>query len=485
MSVKIKEGLTFDDILLEPAHSKILPRDTDLTTHLTKEIKLNIPLLSAAMDSVTEWKMAIAMAGEGGIGIIHKNLTVERQAAMVDKVKKFEAVVIKNPRTLNVEEKLKDAQHIMQEENISGFPVLNKGTLVGIVTNRDIRFETNSNKKIVDIMTKNVVTAPVGVAIDDAKKIMHKHRIEKLPIVDKKGKLKGLITWTDIDKREKRPNACKDKLGRLRVGAAVGVSFDREERTQALLDAGADIIVIDTAHGHSAGVLDAVKDTKKNFKCQVMAGNIATKAAAEALIKAGADAIKVGVGPGSICTTRIVSGIGVPQITAVMEAVKVAKRKGVSVVADGGIKYSGDITKAMAVGADCVMMGSMFAGTDESPGETVLLQGRTFKLYRGMGSIEAMKDGSKDRYFQDDVESDLKLVPEGIEGRVPYKGPVTSTIYQLIGGLRAGMGYCGAKNLKELYKNASFVKISSAGLKESHVHDVTVTKEAPNYKIDS
>lgn len=485
MSVKIKEGLTFDDILLEPAHSKILPRDTDVSTNLTKEIKLNIPLLSAAMDSVTEWRMAIALAGEGGMGIIHKNLTVEGQAAMVDKVKKFETVVIKNPRTLNADQKLKDALEIMKDENISGFPVLNNGVLVGILTNRDIRFETNANKKIIDIMTKKVVTAPVGVSIEDAKKIMHKNRIEKLPVIDKKGKLKGLITWTDIDKREKHPNACKDKLGRLRVGAAVGVSHDREERTQALLDAGADIIVIDTAHGHSKGVLDAVRDTKKNFKCQVMAGNIATKSAAEALIKAGADAIKVGVGPGSICTTRIVTGIGVPQITAVMEAVKAAKKKGVSVIADGGIKYSGDITKVMGVGADCVMMGSMFAGTDESPGETVLLQGRTFKLYRGMGSIEAMKDGSKDRYFQDDVESDLKLVPEGIEGRVPYKGPVTSTIYQLIGGLRAGMGYCGAKNLKELHKNASFVKISTAGLRESHVHDVTVTKEAPNYKIDS
>ena len=485
MGVKIKEGLTFDDILLEPAHSRILPRDTDVSTNLTKEIKLNIPLLSAAMDSVTEWRMAIAVAGEGGIGIIHKNLTVEDQASMVDKVKKFETVIIKDPKTLTPEQKLKDALEIMKEENISGFPIVKSGKLVGILTNRDLRFESNPNKKIADIMTTKVVTAEQGVSIEDAKKLMHKHRIEKLPVVDKGGKLKGLITFSDIEKREKHPNACKDKHGRLRVGAAVGISFDREERVQALLDAGADIIVIDTAHGHSKGVLDAVRDTKKNFKCQIMAGNIATKEAAEALVKAGADAIKVGVGPGSICTTRIVTGIGVPQITAVMEAVSAAKKKGIPIVADGGIKYSGDITKALATGAGAVMMGSMFAGTDESPGETVLLQGRTFKVYRGMGSIEAMKQGSKDRYFQDDVESDLKLVPEGIEGRVPYKGPVTSTIYQLIGGLRAGMGYCGAKTLKDLHNNASFVKISTAGLRESHVHDVTVTKEAPNYKIDN
>ena len=481
---KIVKGLTFDDVLLQPGFSKVLPRDVETKTLLTKEISLNIPFLSSAMDSVTESKMAIAIAQQGGVGIIHKNLTIEEQAAMVDKVKKFESVVIQKPRTLEPGQTVGDALKIMAEEQISGFPIVKDGVLVGLVTNRDLRFEDSPSKKLSTIMTKKVVTVPTGTSIEKAKAVLHKHRIEKLPVVDKRGRLRGLITMTDIEKREKFPNSCKDRFGRLRVGAAVGVSFDREERVDALMEAGADVIVIDTAHGHSKGVLDALKSTKKNFGCQLMAGNIATKDGAEALLKTGVDAVKVGVGPGSICTTRIVTGIGVPQVTAIMEAVAACRKKGVPVVADGGIKFSGDITKAIAAGAHSVMIGSLFAGTDESPGETVLYQGRTFKEYRGMGSIEAMKKGSKDRYFQDDVESDLKLVPEGIEGRVPHKGPMAATIFQLLGGLRAGMGYLGAKNIAEIHKKAKFILISSSGLRESHVHDVTITKEAPNYKVE-
>lgn len=480
---KVRTGLTFDDVLLEPGFSRVLPRDVDTSTRLTGKIRLNIPLMSAAMDTVTEWRLAIAIAQAGGIGIIHKNLSIEDQAAMVDKVKKYESVIILKPMTLSPEQKVSDALDIMKKEQISGFPIVNKeGVLVGILTNRDLRFETDPTRKIADVMTKDVITAPYGTSIETARDMLHKHRIEKLPVVDKKNRLKGLITVTDIEKRAKYPDSCKDGLGRLMVGAAVGVSFDREARVDALLKAGADCIIVDTAHGHSKGVLEAVKATKKNFDCQLIAGNIATAEAAEALIKAGVDAIKVGVGPGSICTTRIVTGIGVPQITAISDCVAVARKKGIPVIADGGIKYSGDIVKALAVGADTVMIGGLFAGTDESPGETILYQGRTFKLYRGMGSIEAMKKGSKDRYFQDDVESDLKLVPEGIEGRVPHKGPIGSTIYQLIGGLRAGMGYCGAKTLVELHEKARFVRITSSGLRESHVHDVTITKEAPNYR---
>ncbi|MBI5643173.1 MAG: IMP dehydrogenase [Deltaproteobacteria bacterium] len=480
--LKVKTALTFDDVLLEPSFSKVLPRDVDVSTRLTNEIRLNIPLMSAAMDTVTESKLAIAIAQAGGIGVIHKNLTIEEQAAMVDKVKKYESVMIIKPMTLNPEQKVADALEIMKKEQISGFPIVKDGVLVGILTNRDLRFETNPSRKISEIMTKKVITAPFGIAIEKAKEILHKHRIEKLPVVDKKNHLKGLITVTDIEKREKFPNSCKDNLGRLRVGAAVGVSFDREARIEALLKAGADCIFIDTAHGHSSGVIAAVKSTKKSFNCQLIAGNIATAAAAEALIKAGVDAVKVGVGPGSICTTRIVTGIGVPQITAVSDVVNVAKKKNIPVISDGGIKYSGDITKALAAGADSIMIGGLFAGTDESPGETILYQGRTFKVYRGMGSIEAMKKGSKDRYFQEDVESELKLVPEGIEGRVAHKGPIASTIFQLIGGLKAGMGYCGSKTITELHEKARFVKITSSGLRESHVHDVTITKEAPNYK---
>ncbi len=482
-TLKIKEALTFDDVLLEPVYSKILPRDVDTSTRLTERLLLNIPLVSAAMDTVTGWRMAIAIAQEGGIGFIHKNLTVDEQAAMVDKVKKFESAVIRHPLTLHPDQMVRDALEIMGEENISGFPIVKDNLLVGILTNRDLRFESDPTRKISEIMTKDVVTAKSGISIVKAKNILHEHRIEKLPLVDAKGRLKGLITVTDIEKRQRFPNSCKDKLGRLRVGAAVGVSFDREERVDALLKAGADCIVIDTAHGHSKGVLEALRDTKKNFKCELIAGNIATGDAAKALIKTGVDALKVGVGPGSICTTRIVTGIGVPQITAILEVVKEANKKDIPVIADGGIKYSGDITKAIAAGASTVMIGGLFAGTDESTGETVLYQGRTFKVYRGMGSIEAMKKGSKDRYFQEDVESDLKLVPEGIESSVPHKGPLSATIYQLVGGLRAGMGYCGSRTIPELHDKASFVRISSSGLRESHVHDVMMTKEPPNYKL--
>ena len=485
MGDKTRTALTFDDVLLEPAFSRILPRDVDVSTRRTNEIRLNVPLMSAAMDTVTESRMAIAIAQEGGIGIIHKNLTIDEQAAMVDKVKKYESVIIRNPLTLHPDQRLSDALEIMKTEQISGFPVVKDGVLVGILTNRDLRFEYNPRKRIVDMMTKDVVTALQGISIEKAKEILHKHRIEKLPIVDKKNHLKGLITVTDIEKRERFPNSCKDKQGRLRVGAAVGVSFDREARIDALLKAGADCIVVDTAHGHSKGVLEAIKATRKTFKkCQLIAGNIATAEAASALIKAGVDAIKVGVGPGSICTTRVVTGIGVPQITAISDVVKAARKKGIPVIADGGIKYSGDVTKAIAIGADAVMVGGLFAGTDESPGETILYQGRTYKVYRGMGSIEAMKKGSKDRYFQDDVESDLKFVPEGIEGRVAHKGAISSLIYQLVGGLKAGMGYCGAATIGELHRKARFVRITASGLRESHVHDVTITKEAPNYKTE-
>ncbi len=481
-NMKIRQALTFDDVLLVPAYSKVLPRDVDVSTRLTREIRLNIPIISAAMDTVTETRMAIAIALDGGIGIIHKNLTIEEQAGMVGRVKKYETSIVLKPRTLEPEQRVQDALEIMQKEQISGFPIVKNGILVGILTNRDLRFEKNPMRRISEIMTKDVVTAPVGISIEKAKEILHRHRIEKLPVVDKKRRLKGLITVTDIEKGEKYPNSCKDRLGRLRVGAAVGVSFDREARIDALLKAGADVIVIDTAHGHSKGVIDAVKSTKKNFRCQLIAGNVATQEGAEALIKAGVDAIKVGVGPGSICTTRVVTGIGVPQITAVMDVVRVARKKDIPVISDGGIKYSGDITKALAAGAHSVMIGGLFAGTDESPGETVLYHGRTFKVYRGMGSIEAMKKGSKDRYFQDDVESELKLVPEGIEGRVPHKGPVSSTIFQLVGGLKAGMGYCGCRTIAELHRKARFYQITPSGLRESHVHDVIITKEAPNYK---
>lgn len=486
MTLRIEESLTFDDVLLIPQESSVLPKDTDLSTKLTNEIKLNIPLVSAAMDTVTESEMAINMAREGGIGMIHKNLTIEQQAREVDIVKKSESGMISHPITLSPYQSLSEALEIMKRYRISGLPITNEqGRLMGILTNRDLRFENNLSQRVEDIMTKeNLITAKEGTGLDAAKELLHKNRIEKLPIVDDNFILKGLITIKDIQKAIKYPNASKDSSGRLRVGAAVGISEDRYQRIEALISAGVDVLTIDTAHGHSKNVLDAIKDIRKTYpKAQIVAGNIATAEGAEALIKAGVDGIKIGIGPGSICTTRIVAGIGVPQITAVYEACQVAKKHGIPAIADGGIKYSGDIVKALAIGANTVMLGGLLAGTEESPGETILYQGRTYKMYRGMGSIGAMKDGSKDRYFQHDVKSEQKFVPEGIEGKVPYKGPLSSTIYQLVGGIKAGMGYIGAENLEALVKKAKFVKISSSGLKESHVHDVIITKEAPNYRL--
>lgn len=483
---KIVEGLTFDDVLLVPAHSTILPRDVDLTTRLTRNIGLNIPLVSAAMDTVTEARSAISMAREGGLGFIHKNLSIADQAQEVDKVKKSESGMIVDPITMRPTQKISDALEMMAKYRISGVPITNiKGKLLGILTNRDLRFETNFDIPISERMTKrNLVTVPVGTTLDEAREHLKHTRVEKLLVVDKDRYLKGLITIKDIEKVKKYPNACKDSFGRLRVGAAVGPTQDMDERVEALMRAGVDVIVIDTAHGHSQGVIDAVAYLKKNFPgIELMAGNIATAAAAEALIKAGADAIKVGIGPGSICTTRVVAGIGVPQITAIAECARIAHTMGVPIIADGGIKYSGDITKAVAAGADVVMIGSLFAGTEESPGDTVLYQGRTYKSYRGMGSIGAMKEGSKDRYFQSDVESDIKLVPEGIEGMVPLRGPLSANVHQLIGGLRAGMGYTGCRTINDLQVKGHFIRITGAGLKESHVHDVTITKESPNYRV--
>ena len=482
----IVEGLTFDDVLLVPAHSLILPRDVDLSTNLTKNIQLNIPLVSAAMDTVTEARAAITMAREGGLGFIHKNLTIAEQANEVDKVKKSESGMIVDPITMRPNQKIRDALEMMAKYRISGVPITKaNGKLVGILTNRDLRFETDLDIPISERMTKkNLVTVSVGTTLEEAKEHLKHTRVEKLLVVDKDRFLKGLITIKDIEKVRKYPNACKDSLGRLRVGAAVGPTADMDARIEALVKAGVDVVVIDTAHGHSQAVIDAVVSAKANFPgLDIIAGNIATAAAADALIKAGADAIKVGIGPGSICTTRVVAGIGVPQITAISGCSGVARKYGVPVIADGGIKYSGDLTKAIAAGADVVMIGSLFAGTEESPGDTVLYQGRTYKSYRGMGSIGAMKEGSKDRYFQSDVESDIKLVPEGIEGMVPLRGPLGANIHQLIGGLRAGMGYTGSISLKDLHQNGKFIKITGAGLKESHVHDVTITKEAPNYRV--
>jgi len=481
----IKEALTFDDVLLIPRYSEVLPKDVDVSTYLTKSIKLNIPLLSAAMDTVTEANTAITMAREGGLGVIHKNMSIEAQALEVDKVKKSESGMIVEPITLEPENKVYEALEIMKRYKISGIPITKNKVLVGILTNRDLRFEKNFDRPVSEVMTKdNLVTAPEGTTLESAKELLQRYRIEKLPVVDASFRLKGLITIKDIEKAKKYPNASKDNLGRLRVGAAVGVGPDRDERVTALLKAGCDVIFIDTAHGHSKHVIDSVKHLRKMFPdAQLVAGNIATGDAALALIKAGVNAIKVGVGPGSICTTRVVAGVGVPQITAIMECADVAEKYDIPVIADGGIKFSGDITKALAAGAHTVMVGGLFAGTLESPGESVLYQGRTYKVYRGMGSLEAMKMGSKDRYFQNDVE-EIKLVPEGIEGRVPYRGPLSETIYQLIGGLRSGMGYLGCKNIFELRENTQFVKITSSGLRESHVHDVIITKEAPNYRLE-
>jgi IMP dehydrogenase len=481
----IPESLTFDDVLLVPAESSILPREVDLATNLTRTIHLNIPLLSAAMDTVTESQMAIAMAREGGMGVIHRNLPISTQAGEVDKVKKSESGMIVDPITMDPDQRIHEALEIMKKYRISGVPVTRKGKLVGILTNRDLRFETQLDQPISAVMTKeNLVTAPVGITLEESKRLLHKNRIEKLLVVDEQNNLKGLITIKDIEKTIKYPYACKDQMGRLRVGAAVGVGVDRKARAEALLKAGADVIVVDTAHAHSRGVLEAIREIRSVFPHgQLIAGNVATEEGAEALIKTGVDAVKIGVGPGSICTTRVIAGVGVPQITAIQRTAKVAMRHGIPLIADGGIKFSGDVTKALAAGADTVMIGSLFAGTDESPGEMVLYQGRSYKVYRGMGSIEAMKSGSKDRYYQDDVEAEIKLVPEGIEGRVPYKGPISSSIYQLLGGLRAGMGYLGCRNLDELKKKSKFIRITTSGLRESHVHDVIITKEAPNYSL--
>ena len=481
----IEEALTFDDVLLLPAESNILPYEVDISARLTNAISLNIPLLSAAMDTVTEARTAISMAQAGGIGIIHRNLAVEVQAAEVDKVKKYESGMIVNPITMGPEQRVYEALEVMKKYGISGVPVTKKGKLVGILTNRDLRFETKLDAVISTLMTKeNLITVPEGITLEESKEILHKHRIEKLLVVDKENNLKGLITIKDIEKTESYPSSSKDYLGRLRAGAAVGVGKDAEKRIPALIDAGADVIVVDSAHGHSRGVIDTVQWIRQEFpNCQIIAGNVATEEGTAALIKAGADAVKVGVGPGSICTTRVIAGIGVPQITAIMKAARVARKHNIPVIADGGVKYSGDVTKALAAGADTVMIGNLFAGTDESPGEMVLYQGRSYKVYRGMGSLEAMREGSRDRYAQGDVEEG-KLVPEGIEGRVPYRGALAFCVHQLMGGVKAGMGYAGCRTIRDLHEKSRFIKITSAGLREGHVHDVIITKEAPNYRLE-
>ena len=480
MNKIVKDGLTFDDVLLIPGESHVTPKDVDLTTKLSDDITLNIPLVSAAMDTVTESRLAIAIAREGGIGIIHKNMSIDAQAEHVDKVKRSEHGVITDPFFLEPDRKVSDALELMRKYKISGVPITKKGKLVGILTNRDLRFETDFEQPIANVMTsENLVTAPVGTTLDEAQKILGKHRIEKLPIVDKSGNLKGLITIKDIEKAIQYPNSAKDKNGRLLVGAAISNGAGYMDRAKALVDARVDCLVVDTAHGHNVDVIAAVEKVKKAFpNVTVIAGNVATAAATEALFKAGADVVKVGIGPGSICTTRVVAGIGVPQITAIMDCAEVADKFGKTIIGDGGIKYSGDITKAIAAGAHAVMIGSLFAGTNETPGELEIYQGRTFKTYRGMGSLGAMPLGSKDRYFQ---EGTKKYVPEGVEGRVPYRGPLSDTVYQLIGGLRAGMGYTGMPNIQKLRTEAKFVKITSAALIESHPHDISITKEAPNY----
>ncbi|MDP3112217.1 MAG: IMP dehydrogenase [Thermodesulfovibrionales bacterium] len=484
MEYKIPIGLTFDDVLLIPAKSDILPGDVDISTSLTKKIKINIPLLSAAMDTVTESALAISIAREGGIGIIHRAMSPQRQASEVDRVKKSESGMIIDPVTISPEKPISDAMALMEKYKISGVPVTVNGRLVGILTNRDLKFETGMTKRVSEVMTrKKLITASIGTDLDAAKEILHKYKIEKLPIVDKDFNLKGLITIKDIEKRRKYPHACKDKVGRLRVGAAIGVGEDSLFRADLLVKAGVDVIAIDTAHGHTTSVIEVLKKVKKKFNIEVIAGNVATAEGTLDLIRAGADAVKIGIGPGSICTTRIVAGAGVPQITAIMNCASAAKKYKVPLIADGGIKYSGDITKALAAGAHSIMIGGLFAGTDESPGETILYQGRSYKVYRGMGSLGAMEQGSKDRYQQSGVES-KKLVPEGVEGRVPNKGPLSQSIHQLMGGLRSGMGYCGCKSLNELRQKSRFIRITNAGLRESHVHDVVVTKEAPNYRTE-
>ncbi len=479
-------GLTFDDVLLVPAESSILPRETDVATRLTDRISLNIPLVSAAMDTVTESRTAIAMAQEGGLGFIHRNMPVPAQATEVERVKKFESGMITDPITVRPDQKIAEAQGIMQKYGISGLPVTQSGRLVGILTNRDLRFEKRLDRPVSEVMTKeNLVTARPGVDFDEAKEILHRHRIEKLLVVDEKFHLKGLITVKDIEKKTQFPFACKDERGRLRVGAAVGVGSDCEERVETLVRAGVDVVAVDTAHGHSRNVLEVIKHIRRRHPdLGLVGGNVATEEGTLALIQAGVSAVKVGVGPGSICTTRVVSGVGVPQLTAIVNCAKAAERHNIPIVSDGGIKYSGDITKALAAGAHSVMIGSLFAGTEESPGETILYQGRTYKVYRGMGSLGAMGEGSKDRYGQADVEDRMKLVPEGIEGQVPYKGSLAFNIHQLVGGLRAGMGYLGCRTVSDLRTKARFMQVTSAGLREGHVHDVFVTKEAPNYRAE-
>ena len=483
MGTIIGEGITFDDVLLVPAYSEVTPNMVDLSTYLTKKVKLNIPMMSASMDTVTEHRMAIAMARQGGIGIIHKNMSIEAQADEVDKVKRSENGVITDPFSLSPEHTLQDADNLMAKFRISGVPITEGTKLVGIITNRDLKFETDFSKKIKESMTsEGLITAPEGITLEEAKAIVAKARKEKLPIVDKDNNLKGLITIKDIEKQIKYPLSAKDAQGRLLCGAGVGITANMMDRVDALVKAHVDVIVVDSAHGHSKNILEAVKNIKKTYPdLQVIAGNVATGEAVKALIEAGADAVKIGIGPGSICTTRVVAGIGVPQITAIMDAYKVAKEYNIPIIADGGIKYSGDMTKAIAAGANVCMMGSIFAGCDESPGTFELYQGRKYKVYRGMGSLAAMENGSKDRYFQEDAK---KLVPEGVEGRVAYKGSVEDTVFQLIGGLRSGMGYCGAPNIETLKEIGKFVKISAASLKESHPHDIHITKEAPNYSID-
>lgn len=480
----MKEGITFDDVLLVPQKSSVLPRDVSLETKLTKNITLKLPLMSAAMDTVTSSELAISLARLGGIGILHKNMSIEEQADRVDRVKRYEHGMITNPVILSPDSYISEAKAIMKKYRISGLPVVDKdGYLIGIITNRDLKYRKEDNMKADEIMTKeNLITAPLGTTLEEAKSILLENRIEKLPIVNNEYKLKGLITIKDIDKAEAYPDACKDSSGRLRVGAAVGVAADTLERVEALINAGVDVITVDSAHGHSKGVIETVREIKSKFKIDIIGGNIVTAEAAKDLIEAGADAVKVGVGPGSICTTRVVAGVGVPQITAVNDVYQLASKYGIPVIADGGIKYSGDVVKAIVAGANVVMIGGLFAGTEEAPGEEMIYEGRRYKVYVGMGSLAAMKRGSKDRYFQD-VEDDVKkLVPEGIEGRVPFKGKLYDVVYQLEGGLRAGMGYCGTETIEDLIKNGKFVKITGAGLKESHPHDVQITKEAPNYQ---
>jgi IMP dehydrogenase len=482
----LREALTFDDVLLVPAESEVIPKDVDVRSHLTASITLAIPILSSAMDTVTEAPTAICMAREGGLGVIHKNMTIDEQVLEVTKVKKAETGVVIDPVTIDPDQKLFTALELMRRHEISGLPVVGRdGKPVGILTNRDVRFERNLDQPVRDVMTTNLITAPEGMSLEGSKELLHKNRIEKLLVIDSAGKLHGLITIKDIEKAQQHPYAAKDELGRLRVGAAVSTSSDLQARVSALLHAGCDVICVDTAHGHSKLVLEAVANVRKTFpKAQIIAGNVATAEGALALAKAGADAVKVGMGPGSICTTRVVAGIGVPQITAVSDCARALAKTDVRVVSDGGVKYSGDMVKAIAAGANTVMIGSLFAGTDEAPGEIILYQGRSYKLYRGMGSVGAMRAGSKDRYFQSEVTTEAKLVPEGIEGRVPYRGSLSQSIYQLIGGLRSGMGYCGCKNLDEMRTKARFIKITSSGLRESHVHDVIITKEAPNYRVE-